>query len=705
MSSIITLVNFNGTDGAGPRGDLIPDANGDLFGTTSGGGANDDGTVFEIAKIADSYAGSPTTLVNFDVDDGDEPFGSLIADANGDLFGTTRGGGPYGYGTVFEIAKTANGYANSPITLVDFNGTGNGGFPLGSLITDANGDLFGTTSVGGEDFDGTVFEIAKTAGGYANTPTTLIPFQGPNGANPDGSLIMSASGELLGTTSEGGIGDGTVFGSQFVQVYFSPANGDGFAPVGSLIMDASGDLFGTTQYGGANNAGTVFEIPKIGARLYANTPTTVASFDGSDGAIPQGSLLMDANGDLFGTTSSDGPNGGGTIFEIAKTADGYANTPTTVASFDGDNGSRPTGSLIADANGDLFGTTSEGGANNDGTVFEVTDTGFALCFLAGTRISTPAGEVPVEHLSVGNFVLTRNGTSRRIVWIGQGKVLATRGHRTAATPVIVRKGALADNVPHRDLRVTKGHSLFVDNVLIPVEFLVNHRSILWDDHAQEVSLYHVELESHDILIAEGAPVESYRDDGNRWLFQNANTGWDLPPQPPCAPLLIGGPIVDAVWRRLLDRSGPRRRIPLTDDPDLHLIVDGRRLDAAERLGVSHIFRLPEGVGTGLRIVSRAAIPQELGLARDPRSLGIALQRIVTRHGTAFRITGAADPRLEKGFHAFEADNGFRWTSGDATLPPELFVDFVGPIEIVLVIAATAQYVDSGAPHDLLKMVS
>ena len=87
-------------------------------------------------------------------------------------------------------------------------------------------------------------------------------------------------------------------------------------------------------------------------------------------------------------------------------------------------------------------------------------------------------------------------------------------------------------MPHYDLHVTKGHALFIDGVLIPVEFLVNHRSILWDDQAREVTLYHVELETHDVLLANGAPAESYRDDGNRWLFHNANSGWDQPAKPP-----------------------------------------------------------------------------------------------------------------------------------------------------------------------------
>ena len=110
-----------------------------------------------------------------------------------------------------------------------------------------------------------------------------------------------------------------------------------------------------------------------------------------------------------------------------------------------------------------------------------------LCFCRGTMIGTPGGQVAVEQLAVGDRVTTiGQDTARSIVWIGKGKALATRGRRNAATPVIVLKGALADNVPAQNLRVTKGHSLYIDGVLIPVEFLVNHRTILWDDHAQEV---------------------------------------------------------------------------------------------------------------------------------------------------------------------------------------------------------------------------
>jgi hypothetical protein len=305
--------------------------------------------------------------------------------------------------------------------------------------------------------------------------------------------------------------------------------------------------------------------------------------------------------------------------------------------------------------------------------------------------------VEVQDLAVGDLVKTRRGEARPIVWIGTGAVLATRGRRSAATPVIVRKGALADNVPSSDLRVTKGHSLLIDGVLIPVEYLVNHRSIEWDDRAQEVKLFHIELETHDVLIANGAPAESFRDDGNRWLFRNANTGWDQPAKPPCAPVLTGGPVVDAAWRRVLERAGPRRQHPMTDDPDLHLLVDSRRLDVSRRAGNAWIFTLSDRPAS-VRIVSRAGVPQELGFARDPRCLGVALRRVMVRQATRLRVAEADDPRLLQGFHAFEADNGFVWTNGDAVVPPALFDSFGGTLELVLLVAETTHYSLWGEPE-------
>jgi hypothetical protein len=336
-------------------------------------------------------------------------------------------------------------------------------------------------------------------------------------------------------------------------------------------------------------------------------------------------------------------------------------------------------------------TASDLQVNADTGSDETTFTSDQLpCFLPGTLIRTGRGEIAVETLKAADTVLTLGGQQRRLCWIGRGRALATRGRRSAATPIIVRKGALADNVPFADLRITKGHSLYIDGVLIPAEFLVNHRSILWDDRAQEVTVFHLELDTHDVLLANGAAAESYRDDGNRWLFQNANSGWGLPPQEPCAPVLTGGPIVDAAWQRLLDRAGSRPGLTLTGPPDLHLLVDGRRVDRSRGPNGYYVFDLPRRTRE-LRVVSRAGSPAELGFARDPRVLGVAVRQIRLWQGTRLRVLDASDPALVEGFHAFEPDNGFRWTDGDAALPATLFADIEGACQLELLVGGAMRY--------------
>jgi uncharacterized repeat protein (TIGR03803 family) len=278
-ATLTTLAVFNAADGALPRAGLLADAAGNLFGTTATGGATNQGTVFEIAKTASGYANTPTVLYNFcaqpNCADGAVPNG-LIADAAGNLFGTTAFGGATNQGTAFEIAKTANGYASTPTVLVSFGGTGDTG-PIAGLLADAAGNLFGTTFLAGanpgflDEGAGTVFEIAKTASGYANTPTVLYNFCAQTNCT------------------------------------------DGAEPNG-LIADAAGNLLGTTQSFGANGgiggvgAGTVFEIAKT-ASGYASTPTVLYSFCGqtncTDGAVPNG-LIADSAGNLFGTTALGG---------------------------------------------------------------------------------------------------------------------------------------------------------------------------------------------------------------------------------------------------------------------------------------------------------------------------------------------------------------------------------------------------------------
>jgi uncharacterized repeat protein (TIGR03803 family) len=383
--ALTTLASFGGPDGSRPEAGLIFDAAGDIFGTTAYGGPDGEGTVFEIAKTGGGYASAPMTLVSFTGANGKTPLGGLISDAAGDLFGTTefKGGGE---GTVFEIVKNGDGYAGAPTTLATFSGA-DGKWPVGGLITDQAGDLFGVTYDGGANGDGTVFEIAKIPGGYANTPTTLASFDYADGNHPLGDLIADANGDLFGTTVGGGPDGslGTVYEiaktpsgyASTPTTLVSFTGPDGLTPYAGLIADAAGDLFGTTDNGGADRYGTVFEIVKT-ADGYASAPTILVSFTSADGANPYGGLIIDAAGDLFGTTNSGGTNLRGTVFEIVKTQDGYASAPTTLVNFTGPDGNSPEGALIADAAGNLYGTTKYGGKHNEGTVFEITHSGFVV---------------------------------------------------------------------------------------------------------------------------------------------------------------------------------------------------------------------------------------------------------------------------------------------------------------------------------------
>ena len=368
MPTLTTLYDFNGTDGASPSG-LIADAQGNLFGTTSSGGAYQYGTVFELENTGAGY--TYTVLYEFNGTDGAYPNGGLIADAQGNLFGTA-------YDTVFELENTGAGYTYT--VLYEYNDPYNDPYgyagPYGGLIADAQGNLFGTTYF-------TVFELENTGAGY--TYTVLYEYNGPYGAYNNGGLIADAQGNLFGTTSwtsyYGNTGDGTLFelentgaGYTYTVLYDFGA----IDPNGGLLADAQGNLFGTTYNGGAYGWGTVFELENTGAGY---TYTVLYEFNGTDGAEPYG-LIADAQGNLFGATvwsGNDNDHGSvyelvnttglhGEVFELENTGTGY--TFTVLYEFNGTDGAGP-GGLIADAQGNLFGTTWHGGDNDYGTVFEL----------------------------------------------------------------------------------------------------------------------------------------------------------------------------------------------------------------------------------------------------------------------------------------------------------------------------------------------
>ncbi|MEA2739817.1 MAG: antigen 43 [Acetobacteraceae bacterium] len=513
---------------------------------------------------------------------------------------------------------------------------------------------------------GNIGVYEQLGGRVTNSTTGTI--SGPTGVRLAAAGTVTNFGTITGSNTAGG-----------AAVYFSQSTGSGRLIIepGSVI---NGRIKSFTPNSGSvielasgSSAGTLSDFNGV-----AITNFTALAFDAGAAWTVKGTTLASGLGTIAITGFSDNDTIDLTGFSaVSETFAGNALTLTNTAS------QHATLHIQGTFTSGSFQLASYGGTGTGITV---------ICFSAGTLIDTPAGEVQVEKLKVGDLVATAHNGPRPVKWIGKGKVLSTRGKRTAATPVIVRRGALGENMPHQDLRVTKAHSLYFDGVLIPVEFLVNHRTIIWDDRAQEVEIYHVELESHDVLIANGVPAESYRDDGNRWLFQNAHDGWDLPPQEPYAPVVTGGAVVDAVWRRRLERAGPRKMPPITDDPDLHLIVDGKRVEVCGQIDQAWMFRLP-GRPDSVHIASREVVPAELGLARDPRSLGVALRRVLVRQGTRFELIEAGDARLVDGFHEYEALEDHRWTDGAATLPVELFASFQGAVEILLTLAATTRYPD------------
>ena len=304
--TLTTLVSFNSANGAFPAAAPVLDVQGNLFGTTIEGGANGQGTVFELP------AGSRTltTLASFKDANGPNGRGertSVWSTVQGNLFGTTDVNVPIANnGTVFELVAGSG----TITTFANFNGA-NGTEPVFGLVRDLQGNFYGLTN-GGISGMGTVFELAAGS----DTITTLASFNGANGLHPS-SLLLDPQGNLFGTTTGGGAnGQGTVFelpaGSGTITTLASFNVASNLYPF-SLVRDAQGNLFGTTIEGGANGQGTVFELP-----AGSGTITTLVSFNGANGTGPA-FLTLDARGNLFGTTFGGGAFDQGTVFELSPT--------------------------------------------------------------------------------------------------------------------------------------------------------------------------------------------------------------------------------------------------------------------------------------------------------------------------------------------------------------------------------------------------
>ena len=374
-----------GTDGYQPYAGLTLDRGGNLYGTTTD--YTGPGTVFRLKPTNGTWI--LNTLHNFNGNNGDMPQARVVFGPGGILYGTTPYGGSFGYGTVYSLGPPATACVTvtcpwTETVLYSFTGGLDGLVPwLVDPVFDHQGDLYGTTEAGGTGqggASGVVFKLTPSNGEWResvihNFTATDHPYSG---------VIFDLAGNLYGTTTNGGLYTfGNVFqlapsgsGWTATDIYDFQGGSDGAVPLGGLMVDRSGNLFGTTttnQF--SNGGGTVFELAQSGANW---TFALVYGLSGSGGGGPAGNLVMDAAGNLYGTTYTDGAYQFGSVFKLTPRNGGW--TYTSLHDFtDGDDGGLPFGGPTMDGNGNLYGTTTTGGMRGGncptfgcGVVWEIT---------------------------------------------------------------------------------------------------------------------------------------------------------------------------------------------------------------------------------------------------------------------------------------------------------------------------------------------
>jgi uncharacterized repeat protein (TIGR03803 family) len=445
-------------DGAGPLyTTLVQGANGDLYGTTVGGGINDYGTVFKITT-----AGKLKTIYNFcsqpSCADGFQPEAGLVLANDGSFYGEVGQGGAYGGGTVFKI--TAAGKLTTLYNFCSLPSCADGSGPAGSLIQATDGNFYGTTSAGGTYSAGTAFEVISGKKGIILK--TLHSFSGDDGLNPETGLIQATDGNFYGTASAGSAGvEGCspTGGGTFFQLTpsgtFTTLSGfcapNGFYVDSAPVQAGNGDLnfYGTTTEGGDGNNdgyGTVYEMavsgmPPIGSltSLYSFCLQTGCP----DGEYPQ-AVNLGTDGNFYGTTYSGGANSDGTVFKITPTRQF-----TTLHSFTGTDGIYPNGALLLDTNGTFYGTTYEGGKNGQsGTIFSLT-TGLGPFVKTIPTSGKAKTKVTILGTSLtGTTAVSFNGTAAvfKVVSSSEIKTTVPAGATSGTVTVTTSGGTLSSCV-------------------------------------------------------------------------------------------------------------------------------------------------------------------------------------------------------------------------------------------------------------------
>lgn len=402
--TLSVLHNFVGQpDGGYPGGMVVEDKDGNLYGTSEGGGSNCSpngcGTVWELSPTAGGVW-TETILYNFQgtSTDGSSPWGGLAMDSRGNLWGTTQFGGgsacgSTGCGTVFQLKRPASGSTTWTHHLAHSfaGGTRDGAQPLGGVVFDSTGNVYGTALSGGSQGHGIVFKM--TPSGLSYTYGVIWNFGASGDASgPESTPVLDSAGNIYGTTVAGGSGtnpQGTAWelspsGSGYTEsvLYSFPNTGKtGYFPQAGLVLDAQGNLYGMNLFGGnfkncASGCGTIFKLkpPTSGGAWTLNILYTFQG--GSDGLNPYNAMTIDrATSTFYGSTpfSEGGTDDCGVVFSLQKPATSGASwTFTTLHDFDNTDGCHPTTGMVLASDGSVYGTTNVGGAGAVGTVFQLT---------------------------------------------------------------------------------------------------------------------------------------------------------------------------------------------------------------------------------------------------------------------------------------------------------------------------------------------
>ena len=679
------------------------------------------------------YAGGTVTNTGTIIGSGGNAYGVYVGGGLGTVInsGTIIGGG-------FGVGIRGGAVSNSGGIFGGFNGVllGHGGTAIntgtidgrtgdGVYVSNAAGTVTNAGTIGGGG------DAVRFAGAFADR-VILDPgavFHGKVAGGSGSNTLELAAGTTAATGTLSG------FGASFT----------GF---GTITIDAGASW----RFDATDTLGAGISLTTAGTLLFsqaAGSSLTVAATISGPGKVEQsgpGTLVLDGTDDFTGGLII----AGGTLELSAGNAAGsgpidFAGDPTLRL----DGTIMPTGTISGLALGDaidLAGVTYASGGSatiiNSNTLqviensatYDLTldphqdfsnfsfnptqdaSTGTLItvdpaCYCRGTRILTIRGEIAVEHLRTGDHLVTLSGASRPVRWIGRRHLdLARHPTPDRVRPIRIRANAFADAVPHRDLLLSPDHAVRLDGVLVAVRLLVNGASIVRDTRPRTVTYYHVELDAHDLLLAENLAAESYLDTGNRGVFENAGGVIVLHPDlgngqarraaESCVPFVDDPARTEPFWRMLAARAAQLGwQLPpepeITGDPDMRLMVDARAVSPASVVQGRHMFVVPRA-GAVLRLMSRSAVPSDAApWAGDERHLGVMLGGLTVRSGALVLPIPLDHPAFGTGWWQPEWHGPTalrRWTDGDALVPmPDTALLEPGPCLLEVVIAGTVRY--------------